>query len=187
VSAEPARITVVTGAPGTGKTSFSRRLAAREPRGIHLVSDVFYGFPAHPIDPTRPESHEQNTAVIRALGRAAGAFAESGWPVVLDGIFGPWFLPELCNALPAGAPLEYVVLRAPLDLCLRRVRERQGAGESRKVEHMHRAFAELGALAAHALDATAGGPDEIVAAFLAARAAGGFRLEAPCTSPTRSG
>jgi predicted kinase len=186
VSGRPSRITVVTGAPGAGKTTFSRLLAAQDPRGIHLRSDVFYGFPAHPVDPTKPESHEQNTVVIHALGRAAGAFAEAGWPVVLDGIFGPWFLPELRAALPAGAPLEYVVLRAPLDVCLRRVRERQGPGESRKVEHMHRAFAELGALSGHALDATAGGPEALLATFLAARAQGRFRLEAPCTSPTPS-
>lgn len=182
----PSRITVVTGAPGTGKTRFSRLLAEREPRGIHLVGDVFYGFPAHPVDPTKPESHEQNTVVIRALGRAAGAFAESGWPVVLDGIFGPWFLPELCSVLPSAAPLEYVVLRAPLETCLRRVRERQGQGQSRRVEHMHRAFAELGPFAGHALDAAEGGPEAVLATFLAARATGRFWMEASCTSPTPS-
>ena len=163
------RITVVTGAPGTGKTTFSKRLAALDPRGIHVVSDVFYGFPAHPVDPTRPESHDQNTAIVRAVARSAGAFAESGWPVVLDGIFGPWFLPELRGALPEGAPVEYVVLRAPLDLCLRRVRERDGTGASAKVEHMHRALTDLGALSAHAMEAGGLDPEELVGRFVAER------------------
>lgn len=159
------RVTVVTGAPGAGKTTFSKRLAREDPRGIHLVSDVFYGFPAHPVDPTKPESHEQNTAIIAALGRAAGAFAERGWPVVLDGIFGPWFLPELRGELPAGLVVEYVVLRAPLDVSLDRVRQRQGPGESARVEHMHRAFADLGPLAGHALDAGDATPETLVARF----------------------
>ena len=163
------RITVVTGAPGTGKTTFSRRLAGGDPRGIHLVSDVFYGFPAHPVDPTRPESHDQNTAIVRSVGRAAGAFAESGWPAVLDGIFGPWFLPELRAALPEGVPVEYVVLRAQLGLCLRRVRERDGAGVSAKVEHMHRALSDLGALSDHALEAGDLDPETLVRRFVAAR------------------
>jgi len=72
------RVTIVTGAPGTGKTTFSKRLAAESVRGIHLVSDVFYGFPAHPIDPTKPESQEHNSAIVCAAGRAAGAFAKLG-------------------------------------------------------------------------------------------------------------
>ena len=178
------RITIVTGSPGTGKTTLAACLAREDPRGIHLRSDVFYEFPAHPVDPTRPESHAQNTAIIRAVGRAAGAFAENGWPVVLDGIFGPWFLPELQGALPEAVPVEYVVLRAPLELTLRRVREREGPGPSAKVEHMHRAFAELGPYASHVLDAEGVEPEALLARFLAGRAEGRFVL-APQASTTR--
>jgi len=169
------RVTIVTGAPGTGKTTLSRRLARQDERGIHLVSDVFYGFPARPIDPTKPESNAQNTAIIRALGRAAASFADSGCPVVLDGIFGPWFLPELRAALGSGLETEYVVLRAPAALALERVRD--GPGASARVEHMHRAFADLGPFAGHALDSAGATPEDLLAAFLAGRAEGRFRLE----------
>jgi cytidylate kinase len=170
------RVTIVTGAPGSGKTTFSKLLAREDPRGIHFVSDFFYQFPAHPIDPTKPESHEQNTAIMRAVGCASGAFVESGFPVVLDGIFGPWFLPELRTALPSAIACEYVVLRAPLALSLERVRGRDGPGASTKVEHMHAAFADLGDLAGHALDAGDATPEGLLARFLAGRARGRFDL-----------
>lgn len=171
------RVTIVTGSPGTGKTTLARLLARQDERGIHLVSDLFYGFPAWPVDPTKPESHAQNTAIIRAVGRAAAGFAESGWPVALDGIFGPWFLPELRAAFPPGLETEYVVLCAPLAVTVARVRERQGSGESARVEHMHRAFADLGALAGHALDTADASPEDLLAAVLEGRRQGRFRLE----------
>lgn len=171
-----ASITIVSGAPGTGKTTLARALAAADPQGLHLASDCFYTFPAHPIDPTRPESHAQNTTIVRALGRAAAAFAEGGYGIFLDGIVGPWFLPTLVAELPSEAPLEYVVLRAPLAETLERVRRRDGAGASARVAHMHRAFADLGDYAQHAVDAAAADPAGVLARVREGRARGRFAL-----------
>jgi predicted kinase len=176
-------ITIVSGSPGCGRTTLARALAAREERGLHLRSDVFYEFPAHPIDPATPAAQAQNASMMKALGRAAGAFAEDGYAVFLDGIFGPWFLPALVRELPAGVPLDYVVLQVRLDLALARVRERQGAGVSPAVAHMHRAFAALGELSRCVLDTSDLAPEAVLAEVLARRARGAFRLARETLSP----
>jgi hypothetical protein len=36
---------------------------------------------------------------VRAAARAAGSFATDGYGVVLDGVFGPWFLPVVAREL----------------------------------------------------------------------------------------
>ena len=169
-------ITIVTGCPGTGKTTVAARLASASTRGLHLETDPFYGFPAHPIDPTQPESHAQNTTILRAIGRAAGAFAEGGYDVFVDGIVGPWFLPTFLTEIPAGTEVHYVVLEAPLGQALERVRQRQGSGESAKVEHMHRAFQELGEYAGCALDASRADPATLAERLAERRAAGALRI-----------
>src|SRR5215831_1189928 len=110
-------IVIVTGAPGTGKTTFAACLAQRTARGLHIPADVFYTFPAHPISPYRAASHDQNRDIIIAVARTAATFAARSYDVFLDGIFGPWFLPVLAaELLSSGAAAEYVVLRAPLDI-----------------------------------------------------------------------
>ena len=64
-------ITIVTGSPGAGKTTLSEHASKADPRGLHMLADLFYTFPAYPISPILPEAHEQNAAVIAAVSRAA--------------------------------------------------------------------------------------------------------------------
>ena len=171
-----ASITIVSGCPGSGKTTLARRLASLAERGLHLLSDTFYQFPARPIDPSTPAAHQQNTSIIRALGRAAASFAGDEYTVVLDGVIGPWFLPVLVSELPLGTRLDYVILQVPLGLALERVRQRQGQGASATVTHMHQAFSELGLLARCALDTSALSETQVVEAFSARRDRGDFLL-----------
>lgn len=147
-----APIVIVSGCPGAGKSTLSRRLAQNEPHGLHLDSDLFYGFPAHPIDPATPEAHAQNAVTMRALARAAGAYAEGGYQVFWDGVVGPWFLPLIREELGGSPRLAYVVLRTSEAEAVARVRARDGAGPSARVRTMHAAFAQLGELAAHAVE-----------------------------------
>jgi len=123
---------------------------------------VFYAFPASPIDPAHPESHHQNTVIMRALGRSARAFAEGGYHVVLDGVIGPWFLPVLRDELSGLRPVSYVLLQVPEPEALRRVRSRQGPGASARVRHMVAAFAELPAFHEHVIPTAALSPEQVL-------------------------
>ena len=169
-------ILIVSGCPGSGKTTLSRSLARSAAQGLHIVSDVFYEFPAQPIDPTRKESQQQNAVIMRALARSARAFAEGGYHVVLDGVIGPWFLPTLREELAGGAAVSYLVLRVPEAEALRRVRERQGPGISARVRHMVAAFADLGELRAHAIDTAGRTTEDVLALAQQGLAEGRFRL-----------
>lgn len=173
-----ASIVIVSGCPGSGKTTLSGALAREADRGAHIRADVFYDFPARPLDPTLPASHHQNRVVVRALGRSARAFAEGGYDVVLDGIFGPWFLPVLRDELGWVVPVSYVVLRASEREALRRVRGRDGPGGSARVRHMVRAFADLGPWRRHALDTEGRSAAEVLALARADLSRDRFRLEA---------
>lgn len=170
-------IVIVSGCPGSGKTTVSRALAGRSPEAVHLLSDLFYEFPAVPIEPTLAESHHQNTVIMRAVALAARAFAEGGYRVFLDGVVGPWFLPVLREELAGGPRVSYVVLRADASLALQRVRERQGPGASAGVRQMVSAFADLGAFEGHAVDTARLSVEEVAALVRRGLERGRFRLD----------
>jgi cytidylate kinase len=149
-----ASITIISGCPGTGKTTLSRALADAEGAGLHLVTDTFYHFPAHPLDPTTPASHAQNTTIMRAIGRATAAFVEGGYDVFVDGVIGPWFLPTLLIEWSAVLRVEYVILQATLAEELARVLRRDGPATQARVQAMHKAFAERGGDARHVIETT---------------------------------
>lgn len=171
-------VLIVSGCPGAGKSSVSSRLAAADACGLHLASDAFYGFPAHPVDPTTPESRAQNDAIVRAVMRAAGAFAEAGYAVAVDGIFGPWWLPQIAEELQRhGLSADYVLLRADLEEALRRATTRPHAADPDAVRHMHRAFAVVEGFEHHALETTSIPLDDVVRSLQERRAGGALRLD----------
>ncbi|MCL4368915.1 MAG: ATP-binding protein [Actinobacteria bacterium] len=173
-----ASVIIVSGCPGTGKTSVAARLAEQSPRGVHIVADLFYDFVSHRVLQILPESHAQNTIVVTAVARAAGAFASGGYDVVLDGVFGPWFVPLLARELePAGVPVDYVVLRAPLEIALGRATLREEPGEDGIVRHMHAQFAELCGLEGHAVETGTQSVDETVAEIDRRLTSREFRLD----------
>jgi cytidylate kinase len=172
-----ASITIISGCPGTGKTTLSRALAQAEPAGLHLISDTFYHFPAHPLDPTTPESHAQNTTILTAIGRAAAAFVEGGYEVFLDGVVGPWFLPTLLREWHAETRVEYVILQATLAEELARVLWRDGPATRQRVSAMHEAFAKVEGYARHCINTTARSAQAVHAEFLRRRGGGEFLLD----------
>ena len=177
-----ARIIILTGPPGAGKTTLAKRLTAMSPAiaAAHLHSDDFFGYIKKGfVAPWLTASARQNAAITEALAASACAFARAGIEVVLDGIVGPWFLGTYRNAAaPFGIELHYVVLRLSLETARVRARDRAVAPLADYPVNIHEQLADLGELEGHALVIDGLSPDEALARVAEGLTAGRFRLPA---------
>ncbi len=158
MSASPGnQILILSGPPGVGKTTTAAILAERSPRAVHLEADHFFRFVRSGyIEPWKPESQEQNEAVMKIVAGAAAGYADAGYFTIIDGIVIPaWFLEPLRDALEeAGHPVAYAVLRAPLSVCTARAQTREGQflADPDAIKQIWESFADLGDLERNALD-----------------------------------
>ncbi len=174
------QVLLLSGAPGCGKTTAAGLLANRPGRpAVHLHADCFWGFVGTGrLLPVEPEAHQLNRVVLSAVAAAADRFAAGGFLTVVDCALGPWML-DLFERLER--PVHYIVVRVPPDEAVARCAIR--AGDALKdpaiIHDLHRQFADLGSLAAHALDVAGLSPEAVADAIDEALAGGAYRLQAP--------
>jgi cytidylate kinase len=170
---------VVTGPPGSGKSTLSALITGRFERSALVEGDAFFDFLSEGwIAPWLPESNEQNQVVIEAAGVATGRFVEAGYDVVFEGIIGPWFLSTFLAATGVDH-LDWVVLLPSEAACRARVETRARAGFSdlEATSKMHGEFSRAGIDSHHLVDSGSMSPDELVHDVEARRAEGTLRIE----------
>lgn len=168
---------VVTGPPGSGKSTVSKLLAQQAGPSALIEGDQFFTFLARDaIEPWFPEAHEQNTVVTSAAASATGRFTAGGFITVYDGVVGPWFL-DTFRAATGLAELDYVVLMPSAETCVHRVLTRTGHGfrDEAAARKMHDEFAGATVDARHVLTIGSESVAEVVDRVSAAREAGQLR------------
>jgi predicted kinase len=174
-------ILILTGAPGSGKSTVARALAesAATPT-VHLHTDDFYtGIKSGFVPPYLPEAQRQNEVVIGVLAQATTGYAQGGYDVIVDGIVGPWFLePFRAAARASELPLHYAVLRPGASVSMARARARASHAlkDEEAINGLSKAFAHIGELESHCVDSATQTLAETVSAVRGAWHSGRFRL-----------
>lgn len=152
-----ARIVIISGACGTGKSSVSRLLAETSAyeHAVHIHTD-------------------------ESAAACAQRFSEGGYEVYVDGVIGPWYLGPWINIAEKGTDVRYIVLRPEEQVTIDRAAAREQRAEfplsSECIEEIWQSFSDLGEYEANAVDTTHHTVDESVLYIQRRLKEGAFRL-----------
>ncbi len=161
------------GASRSRKDDDCKIVADHFDKAVCIESDWFWttvvrGF----VPPWRSDADAQNRVILRAVASAAAAMA-TGYAVVLDGVFGPWYLDIVLEQLDVvGARADYFILRPSREVALARATSR--AGDERvpghpaltdegPILHMWDQFADVGIYEDRVIDNTEMSAEEAAA------------------------
>jgi hypothetical protein len=116
-----AGVTILSGPIGAGKTAVSKQLIALWPAPLaYIEGDKFWPFL---VKRAEGDLREDFRVIMRAMTSAAGSLARAGYDVLLDFSIPPAFVAGAQKIL-RDAPLNYIVLRPPLEVCEAQARDR---------------------------------------------------------------
>ncbi len=134
---ERGRIVLITGSPGTGKTTTASIVAKESSltKSVHMHTDDFYHYLSKgAIPPYLRGSQEQNLIVIEAFLEAAKRYVRGGYDVIVDGIVGPWFIEPWLKIVQDDYEVHYIILRADKEETMKRAIERSKLDRETNIE-----------------------------------------------------
>jgi chloramphenicol 3-O-phosphotransferase len=169
---EAGAILILTGPIGSGKTAVAKELvsSAKGPT-VNIEGDVFWSF----IAVTGPQGRNEGfRAIMRAMLASAGAFARSGYNVILDFSIPTYYLEA---ALPRMKEAEFhlVMLKPSLEVCKVRAAARP-EGRMEDYSPYVEFYDEFKGYEAHTISDDDAEPAELAARIREGLAAGTFRL-----------
>ena len=159
----PARIVVLSGSPGTGKTTLARMLAENSiyEKAAHIELDDFWEYIRKGyIPPWEGGGGDggQNETVIEATALSAEKFSQNGYEVFVAGVIGPWFVEPWIEIAQKGVDVRYIVLRpseaTTVSRAIKRTQRDAFPLPIEAVKNLWNSFADLGVYESNSIDTT---------------------------------
>jgi cytidylate kinase len=122
------RISIISGSPGTGKSTIAPILAMSSTyeKAASIELDHFWGYIRKGyILPWENGSGDQNDTVIEAVALSAEKYAQNGYDVYVAGVIGPWFIEPWQKIAKSGIDVRYIILRPCEETTVSRFAERR--------------------------------------------------------------